>query len=74
MYKVLLLYSKRIPSVILCAQIQLQYLSKNKKIVLEENSIWDVTIEQCNSSEIIIIVRGSSKSEKTWEKDNICDR
>ncbi len=63
MYKVLLLYSKRIPSVILCAQIQLQYLSKNKQICLEENSIWNVTIEQCNSSEIIIIVRGSSKSE-----------
>lgn len=63
MYHVLLLYSKRIPSVILCAQVQLRYLASKNLISLEENSVFHVTQKQFCNSQMVIIVRGSTKSE-----------
>lgn len=66
MYRVLLIYQKKIPSVILCASIQLEYLQNCQLIKLEENSIFHVTRKQCMLSDIIVLVRGSTKSESIF--------
>ena len=63
-YKVLLLYRVMIPSLILCGDEQFKYLSEHNKLDYRSRTVYEVTAEDLNWANIVVIGRLDSWYER----------
>lgn len=63
-YKVLLLYRVMIPSLILCGDEQFKYLSEHNKLDYRSRKVYEVTAEDLNWANIVVIGRLDSWYER----------
>lgn len=68
MINVVLLYKELIPSVVLCAYTQLEYLNNSKEILFKHCKTADVTSQDLNWADVVFMVRSDSYYEEELAK------
>ena len=63
-FKILLLYSKMIPSILLCGHEQFKYLDRNNEIEYRAVNVYKITANDINWSNVVVLGRLDSWYEK----------